>query len=434
MTLLGLDIGSSSVKAGLLRDGLLTGDPAREAFPTRYDGAKAEVDAAAIFAAVHKVIADLGPDAKTVDAVALSVMCPAFVLIDTAGKPLTPIVTHQDRRSVEQAVRIEQTVGKGRHLQLAGNRPTPGGISSTTFAWFAEHHPDVVKRADLFGHLNTLLVRTLTGARTIDPSNASFTGLYETTTLGGWSDVLCDAAGVPKAILPDVIDADRIAGTVTAGAAESFGLAAGTPVLAGYVDGSGATLLGGAAVGLLVNTAGSTDVLALCVDDPKPADGLLTRGVGVGRKWLSVATLSAAGSSVAWAKAMLYPHVDWPAFDAELRKAAAPGPRSPVRFDPRLAGDRAAVQQPTGGFAGLTLATTRGDLLRAVADALAADSADRLKRLMAQGIEIHSEVIASGRGDPLTDLLHRDWPGHWTFREENEASLRGLGTLTPKPR
>ena len=434
MTLLGLDIGSSSVKAGLLRDGLLTGDPAREAFPTRYDGAKAEVDAAAMFAAVRKVIADLGPDAKAVDAIALSVMAPAFVLIDADGTPLTPVVTHQDRRSVEQAVRIERTVGKDRHLHLAGNRPTPGGISSTTFAWFVEHHPDVVKKADLFGHLNTLLVRTLTGGRAIDPSNASFTGLYETTTLGGWNDVLCDAAGVPKSILPDVIESDRIAGKVAPDAASEFGLTAGTPVLAGYVDGSGAVLLGGAGVGLLVNTAGSTDVLALCTDDPKPADGLLTRAVGVGRKWLSVATLSAAGSAVAWAKDMLYPHFDWPAFDEELRKAAHPGPPSPVHFDPRLAGDRAAVQQPTGAFTGLTLATTRDDLLRAVADALAADSAARLKRLVAQGVEINSQVIASGRGDPLTDLLRRDWPGHWQFAEETEASLRGLGTLAPRGR
>ena len=434
MTLLGLDIGSSSVKSGLLRDGTLVGDPAREAFPTRYDGAKAEVDAAAIFAAVRKVIADLGPDAKSVDAVALSVMAPAFVLFDAAGKPITPIVTHQDRRSVAQAERIEHIVGKDRHLRLAGNRPTPGGISSTTFAWFAEHHPDVVKTADLFGHLSTLLVRTLTGARTIDPSNASFTGLYETTTLGGWSDVLCEAAGVPKSILPDVIDADRIAGKVLPAAAESFGLTAGTPVLAGYVDGSGATLLGGAKVGQLVNTAGSTDVLALCTDRPQPTDGLLTRAVGVGEKWLSVATLSAAGSAVAWAKDLLYPDLDWPAFNRLFRAVTAEPSAAAVRFDPRLAGDRASVAQPTGGFAGLTLATTRDDLLRAVADALAESSAARLGLLRRQGVPIRREVITSGRGDPLTDLLHRHWPADWTFREEPEASLRGLGTLVLKER
>jgi glycerol kinase len=39
-----------------------------------------------------------------------------------------------------------------------------------------------MKKADLCGHLNTFLHRQITGARIIDPSNASFTGFYETLT------------------------------------------------------------------------------------------------------------------------------------------------------------------------------------------------------------------------------------------------------------
>ena len=131
MTLLGLDIGSSSIKAGILRDGKIVGPVARESFPTRYDGVRAEVDPAAIMRAIVSAIRDL-PQANTVDAIALSVMAPSWLAMDKRGRAITPIVTHQDRRSVEIATRLLRDVGKRKLLGITGNLPFPGGISSTT--------------------------------------------------------------------------------------------------------------------------------------------------------------------------------------------------------------------------------------------------------------------------------------------------------------
>ena len=468
MTTLGLDVGSSSVKAAVLSGPRVRGAVARAPFATRYEGGRAEVDPAAIVRALRRATSLVGPPARKVDAIALSVMSPALVLMDAAGDALTPVVTHQDRRSVGQARAIERVVGRERHLSIVGCRPTPGGIASTTLAWFAGHAPDVLARTDLIGQLNTFLVRRLTGARAIDPSNAGFTGLYESVALGTWDDALIDAVNaaaaetggdgtsagrVSRSMLPDVIEANAIAGRVTPNAAKHFGLTAGTPVLAGLIDGGGGTLLAGSAVGQLVNTCGSTDVLAVCTDAPVPHDRLLTRPLGVGRRWLSVATLAAAGSSLAWARDAFHSDLDWPAFNRRLRKvalrpeatggdSAAPrdalrAPRDALRFDPSLAGDRASVEQPTGSFTGLTLAATRDDLLRAVADALARSSADRLSLLTAvaasSGREVGRTVIVSSRSATGPEaVLRRDWPGEWTFRAEPEASLRGLGTLVPK--
>src|SRR5215212_7251462 len=136
MTLLGLDIGSSSVKAAILRGTRIVGRVARESFATHYDGLRAEVEPDALLRAVSAAIRQLGAAARRVDCIGLSVMSPAWVAMDKRGRPITPIVTHQDRRSVEVARELERRVGKARHLKLAGNRPFPGGISSTTWAWF----------------------------------------------------------------------------------------------------------------------------------------------------------------------------------------------------------------------------------------------------------------------------------------------------------
>src|SRR5215210_4642816 len=131
MILLGLDVGSSSVKAGILRNGKLVGRVVRERFPTHYDGTRAEVDPDAILKAVRAAIAMLS-QVKRVDAVAMSVMAPSWIALDAKGKPLTPVVTHQDRRSTAEASELIAAPGKHRLLDLSGNLPFPGGISSTT--------------------------------------------------------------------------------------------------------------------------------------------------------------------------------------------------------------------------------------------------------------------------------------------------------------
>src|SRR3954470_21085240 len=100
MRVLGLDIGSSSVKAAVLRGTRVSGPIVRTSFATRYDATQAEVVPKHLLRAVEEAIARVGAPAKRVDAIALSVMAPAWVAMDKDGKAITPIVTRQDRRSV----------------------------------------------------------------------------------------------------------------------------------------------------------------------------------------------------------------------------------------------------------------------------------------------------------------------------------------------
>jgi xylulokinase len=448
MRLLGIDVGSSSVKSAVLRDGKIVGKITRAYFPTRHEGVRVEVKPEAILKAVRDTVVELGPAARKADAIALAVMSPAWVAMDANGRPVTPVVTHQDRRSVKVARDVEERVGKGRHLALAGNRPFPGSISSTTWAWYRQHEPRSLRRAGLVGHLNTFLHRQFTGARVVDPSNASFMGLYGTVDQSGWKDELCDAVGISRSLLPDVLEADRIGGRITRDAARRLSLPEGLPMTVGLVDTSAAMLLAGTQPGQLLNVCGSTDVLALCTDKPRPHEKLLTRALGVGRKWMSVSTLAAAASAIYWAHRELFP--DWPLrkFQKAVRDIGlrTPGsrPRKRARnvgnpidalvlFEPYLAGERASMEQRRGAFTGLTLATKREDLLEAIIESLVAASAARLQLLDTGDVTIRRRVVVSGGSlDRLDEIFHRDWPGRWTFRAEDEATLRGLGKLLPR--
>ncbi len=438
MNILGFDVGSSSVKAGIVRHGRIISPLVHATYPTHFDGIKAEVAPADVLKAIAQAIFQLGPAARRVEAIGLSVMAPAWIAIDRAGNPLTPIVTHQDRRSVQIAHDLEDRVGKRRFLHIAGNRPFPGGISITTLAWYVKNQPQVIRKADLIGHLNTFLHRQLTGKRVIDPSNASFTGLYQTVKLGTWSDELCKAAGISIDKLPDIFQSDQIPGTITPAAAGRFGLTEGTPVMAGMIDTSAALMVFGAHVGQLLNVSGSTDVLSLCTNRPRPHENLLTRALGVGRLWLSVGTLAAAGSAIVWVRQQFFRDLsddDFYRLVAKLaRKPQRSSDGSAVVFEPYLAGERTSIDQKRASFSNLTLATTRQDMLAAVIDALAKASGARLGLLKSRGVRILPTVCTSGgTAHALHKILYRDWPGHWRFKSEREASLRGLSRLTPRP-
>ena len=72
-------------------------------------------------------------------------------------------------------------------------------------------------------------------------------------------------------------------------------------------------------------------------------------------------------------------------------------------------------------------------MLEAVIESLVRASADRLALLEVNDVKIRRKVVVSGGSqDRLDEIFHRDWPGRWTFRAEDEATLRGLALLAPK--
>lgn len=430
MKLLAIDIGSSSIKCAVLTRDRAPKKIARVHYPTLYDGVRAEVDERSILRALSDALGQLdGID--RVDAIVPTAMSPSWVAMDGRGKALTPIITHQDRRAIAEAKQIEARVGAARHLALCGNRPIPGGISSTTWRWFVRHEKGAMRRAALVGHLTTWLIAQLTGQRVTDPSNAGFMGVYDTSTLSGWSDELIDGARVSRKLLPEVREANQIAGHVTTEGARRFGLLEGTPVLTGCMDGSAAMLASGAKTGQMLNVSGSTDVLALVVDRFRPHEKLLTRPLGIDGKWLAVATLSAAGSALAWAQRTLFAELSPKDFFKRLPAIVKAGAQG-VSFAPDLAGSRMSIDEVSGAITNLRLGSTREHIVAALCESLATMSADRLGLLRKQYAKIDRRVVVTGGVESgLAGVLRKHWRDHgkWSFKSIDEATLAGLWRL-----
>jgi glycerol kinase len=133
------------------------------------------------------------------------------VLWDRAsGEALAPAIVWQDRRTSEQCAQLRRRGLEQRVSELSGLRLDPY-FSATKIAWLLDHLPGARARAQAgalaCGTIDSWLVWKLTGgaAHLTDASNASRTALFDLHR-GDWSDELCALFGVPRSLMPRVVD------------------------------------------------------------------------------------------------------------------------------------------------------------------------------------------------------------------------------------
>ena len=442
MRILAIDVGSSSIKAGYFKNGRLK-DFAHVPVVSLLQTSEVEVPATGLLEAFEKSISKALASHKKLDAIVLDTFSPGLVALDKQGQPIVGCITHQDRRSKQQACELEARIGVERHLKITGNRPFPGGMGSTSLLWIKQRQPGRFKQIAKIGQPTTLLVHHLTGKWTIDPSQAAFLGFYEALSLAGWSAELCEAVGIQVAQLPEIMFADEVAGRTLAPISQRLGIPSGTPVFASLVDTSAAMLATSAQPGTLVHSAGSSDVLALCLKTPRPAPDILTRPLGPGRymprRWLAVSTIAAGGSTMKWLHENLFRDLSAKAFskltmrigqhlmetDSDPTRISDASAMAPVIFQPYLAGDRTSMDSRAAAFENLTLATDRRAMLQAAIAALAKASQERFERL-AKIHPIRGPIYTMGGQEELAAIMKRYWPGDWKFQPREHEALGGL--------
>ena len=438
MNILVLDIGTSSAKATLWQ-GSRMGAVIRMPIPNNLEGVRAEISPFVLLAAVEKTsrLATATANGKPIDALAFDMFSSAVLVTDKNHKPRTPIITHADRRSVAQSHAIERQIGAARILKLSGNRPVPGGIGSSTLRWLAENTA-ALGNSPRISQASSFVLRHWTGQFLIDPSQAAFLGLYDIRK-NAWHPDLCRAAHAPLAALPEIASADQILGRLTPAAARRLGLPAGLPILGGLVDTGAAIIAAGLDVGTLVHNAGSTDVLALILSQAKPSPAYLTRPLGTGftlpARWLAASTIAASGSAIHWIRTTLFRDLSDAQFATTLKAACGQLPITNYElpsFTPHLAGDRTSIDQLRAVLSGLTLATTREEILTVLIASLVQASAARFASLakLARG-RINPAIRTMGGATSLGNAMHRAWPraARYTFRPIEGEALRGLKIL-----
>jgi xylulokinase len=215
----------------------------------------------------------------------------------------------------------------------------------------------------------------------MDAADASGTVLLDVRRRR-WSDELLAALGVPRPLLPEVVESPDLAGAVVAAGASATRLAEGTPVVAGAGD-QAADALGSGTVedGQVSVTVGTSGVVFVATDAyrPDPAARLHAYCHAVPGRFHLMGVMLSAGGSLRWLRDAVFPGESYDALVDAARRV--PAGSEGLVFLPYLSGERSPHADPyaRGAFVGLTLRHGKGHLVRAVLEGVAFGLRDLLE-------------------------------------------------------
>ncbi|MDQ3897544.1 MAG: FGGY family carbohydrate kinase, partial [Actinomycetota bacterium] len=250
--LLGIDVGSSRIKAALVDgDGREAGLSSTTTPFSTGDG-RVEMAVDHLEACLAAVLAGLGDACRRVVAVGVAGMAESGAPLDGAGRVLAPVVAWHDPRGEEAVAQLEDHFGA--ELALRVGQPVRTVLTAAKLGWLLANGVTGVVR---WLGVPELVLHALTGAEATEFSLAARTGCYDVTARR-WIPEVAAVVGFSTAVFPPVRPAGAVMGRVSAGWP---GPPAGTPVtIAGHDHLAG---MAGAAVGRgsVANSVGTAETL-----------------------------------------------------------------------------------------------------------------------------------------------------------------------------
>jgi xylulokinase len=378
---LGIDLGTTEVKAGLVTlDGRLLG-LARAGYRTDNDPAsgRAEQDPEAWWGAVSTIVRKLAADAGAeIVAIGLDGHGPSLVAVDDGGRPTRPAIIWSDGRAASEQAELAEATGL-QGWALAG---LPAAL------WVERNEPAVAASTRWFLATWEFLAFRLTGVA----ATSLVAGQPYPST-----DVLA-AAGIEPDRIPAPVAAGAVVGGLTSVAAEQLGLRPGTPVVAGVVDawasyhGAGMSAAGDA-----LDPGGAGGGFGVYWDRPLIVPGSFSTIAPLPGLYSVGGAMAATGRAIDWFRgAILGESITTEALLGEA--ATTPPGADGVLFLPYLAGERSPLWDPTarGAFVGLSLAHGRGHLVRAIVEASAFAIRHVAEPILAAGVSVREMRVCGG--------------------------------------
>ncbi len=441
MTLLvGIDLGTTGCKAAVYDErGALRGEGYLEYGLITLSPTMIEQDPEAWWRLTCRAIG-LALDAAEVNrsevaAIAVSSQGISFVCLDEAGRPLGNAINWLDGRATAECEAILARFDAGMLFALTGKRAAPFYVLPKLL-WLRKHRPDTWARTRtvLMGH-DYLLYR-LSGARITDHSMAGGTLLYDLQALD-WSSALLDTFEIPRAWLPELRWAGTAVGALLPDVALELGLSPDVVVVTGGQDQKCAALGAGIRDGVATLSLGTASAIVQVMNAPHtdpqmriPTFTFLQRG-----RWVLEGVISTGAGSLRWHRDTLAAGTTYTELDAEA--AAVPRGSEGVQFYPHLTGAASPHWRPEvrAAFEGLSLASTRGHLTRALLEGVAYEMRANLEITQDLAGRVDEAIVfGGGAKSPLWRAIIGDvlgLPLAWTPNVETAslgaAMLAGVG-------
>ncbi|MCQ8904001.1 MAG: FGGY family carbohydrate kinase [Methanothrix sp.] len=392
---LGIDIGTTSVKAGLFtHDGdLVRGAVNRYRRFRRYESF-AEINPEAFWLALCEALRELKPPSD-ISGISIGGHGPSPVFLDASMEPVAPSMLWLDRRAEREASMLSELLG----------RPVQPSWYVPQTMWLRNHKPEIFARLRKVLQPMDYLAWKLTG---------SLTASIASKEILPWSDEEIDAAGLDPEIFPEQRIMGELMGWTKTDASRRAGLPGGIPVFAGAPDFVEAILATASFErGIVCDKAGTSEGIELCWD--APVEGFYTAPHPLdGSLWHTGASLSTTGMSMEWVASLVSKHPWELAAEAEI---APPGSGGLI-FLPYLSSERHSISA-VGAMVNISLNHGLPELSRAIMEGCACAMRQVIDRFKERGAHI-KEIRTTG-----TQSISRLW-------NQVKADITGLPVVSQR--
>lgn len=380
---IGIDVGTQSVRALLTDQSGRNLACVRRATPTnRIDDNIAEYDPDALWGCVVDLLRELAQhisNGQTVVGISCASIGESCVLLGTDGEPLAPALAWFDRRTEPDGQYVSNTIGVDRLFQITGY-PPDHTLTLCKLLWHRRTQPELFADVKMFLPISPWILFKLCGVAAVDPSLASRTLCLDVHS-GTWSAELLDAFDLDFGLFPPIAPSATPLGPVLPHVLKQTGLRGSPIVSVGAQD----HISGGFAAGvtrpeIFLDSLGTSEALLVTLDQPaltshSRALGFVQTTVGLDTSFFLIGSgLNRSGGAIEWAFKTLAPDISREKLISEAM-VEPPGSGGLI-FVPNLAGSSAPHPHAddAGAFIGITEATRRGSLLRAVIEGVAMEA------------------------------------------------------------
>jgi len=438
MSFIGIDIGSSQVKAvAFAGDGkLLAIAKAPYSYTVPEPGAM-ELDGNTVISAAFKVLAECaGKVAKIspVQAIACSSQGEAFSMLDAAGNILAPAMISGDIRPAAVIEKFVADYGKEKLYRLTG-QPVSAMFSIAKLLYIQAEQPELFSKCARFLCFEDLLAYRLTGNAVMGSSLANRTTLYDPVN-NCWIKELLELCGISENMLAQVMPAGKVVGKLLPEVAAELNMSSDVLwVTGGHDQIMGAFGCGAVKPGMAMYASGSVQALVPVMDkfvlsDELLASNLCTSNFASENMYASIA-YSLTGSNLT--EYFIREIVRDDARDYDRLYAEMPEDPTTMLVLPYFtaSGTPYFDARTPGCVYGWRFGTSRGELFKALCEGVAMEMRLNCELLKQSGFELR-QLIASGGGfrNPRAVQLHADVLDlPVSVCNESETGCRGAASL-----
>jgi len=303
-------------------------------------------------------------------------------------------------------------------FQITGYQIIP---FSTLFKmiWLRENDPKALNEAKTWLMMPGLLTHKLTGEFHIEPTSAS-TMMAMNLEKRDWSESMLELAGLDPSFFPEWSEPGRIVGYVTDEAEKQCGIPSGVPAVAGGHDTQFALFSSGARTEDAILSSGTWEILGIRLNSYSPNQAGFENGLIIEadvQSGLWNPQLLMIGSAVLeWLLDKFYPEVRKDKYELMIKEAESEDPGSGgVTFIPSFVRESGPTKKygTLGTILGLTLRTSRGQILRAALEGLSSQTKQALG-ILAEGTGADMKrirVVGGGSKNILWNQIRADVTG-----------------------